>query len=85
MFRLFEMFAAMFCYVFVRAFQQRNVGGAHYWWVAPTSYCMAVFDVFIISFVAHQGWSVPIVLANGTGGALGSLVAIFLHKRWVKK
>jgi hypothetical protein len=78
------MFGAMFAYVFVRAFQQRNVAFAHYWWVVPTSLVMAVFDVFIITFVAHQGWSVAIVLANGGGGALGCLSAIYLHKRWVK-
>lgn len=78
------MFGAMFAYVFVRAFQQRNVAFAHYWWVVPTSLLMAVFDVFIITFVARQGWSVAIVLANGGGGALGCLSAIYLHKRWVK-
>ena len=46
---------------------------------------MAVVDVFIIAFVAHQGWTVPIVLANGSGGALGALSAMLFHKRYVKK
>ena len=82
--RLFAMFAAVFCYVFVRAFQQRNVAFAHYWWMVPTSYLMAMLDVFIIVFVAQSGWHIPIVLANGTGGALGALCAVFLHKRFVK-
>ena len=85
MLKLLVMFVAMFCYVFVRAFQQRNVAFGHYWWVVPVSYVMAALDVFVITFVAHQGWSVAIVLANGTGACLGSLSAIYLHKRWVKK
>ena len=78
------MFAAVFCYVFVRAFQQRNVAFAHYWWIVPTSYCMATLDVFIIVFVAKSGWHIPVVLANGTGGACGALCAVYLHKRFIK-
>jgi hypothetical protein len=79
------MFLAMFAYVMLRALQQRNVAFDNYAWVIPTSYCMAVVDVFIIAFVSHQGWTVPIVLANGTGGALGALGAMQFHKRYVKK
>lgn len=80
-----EMFGAMWMYVLLRAFQQRNVAFMNYSWVVPTSYCMAVMDVFVITFVAHRGWSIGLVLANGTGGALGSLCAMYLHKRWVSK
>ncbi len=78
------MFVAMFFYVLLRAFQQRNVAFDNYGWVVPTSYCMAIVDVFIIAFVSHAGWTLPIVLANGSGGALGALIAMKLHKRWVK-
>jgi hypothetical protein len=46
---------------------------------------MAVVDVFIIAFVSHAGWTIPIVLANGSGGALGALCAMQFHKRYVKK
>lgn len=81
--QLLEMFGAVFAYVFVRAFQQRNVAGSHYWWVIPTSYAMAVLDVFIVVFIAHAGWHWQVVLANGTGGCCGALAGIFLHKRWV--
>lgn len=82
---LLTMFAAMFAYVMLRALQQRNVAFDNYAWVIPTSYCMAVVDVFIIAFVAHQGWTVPIVLANGSGGALGALSAMWFHKRFIKR
>jgi succinate dehydrogenase/fumarate reductase cytochrome b subunit len=83
--RELTMFGAMFVYVMLRATQQRNVAFDNYTWVVPTSYCMAVVDVFIIAFVAHTGWTIPIVLANGTGGALGALCAMQFHKRCVKK
>jgi hypothetical protein len=82
--QLLAMFGAVFCYVFVRAFQQRNVAFAHYGWIIPTSYLMAMLDVFIIVFVARSGWHLAIVLANGTGGACGALCAVYLHKRWIK-
>ena len=83
--RELTMFGAMFAYVMLRALQQRNVAFDNYAWVVPTSYCMAVVDVFIIAFVSHAGWTVPIVLANGSGGALGALCAMQFHKRYVKK
>jgi hypothetical protein len=80
-----EMFGACYLYVLCRAFQQRNVAFDNYGWVVPTSYCMAILDVFIIAFVAHAGWTPLIVFANGSGGCLGALSAMLLHKRWVKK
>ncbi len=78
------MFGSCFVYVLLRAFQQRNVAFLNYGWVIPTSYLMAVIDVFIVAFIAHAGWSLGIVVANGTGASLGALSAMWLHKRWVK-
>ena len=79
------MFGACYCYVLLRAFQQRNVAFDNYRWIVPTSYFMASMDVFIVAFIAHTGWSVGIVLANGTGAALGCISAMYAHHRWVKK
>lgn len=80
-----EMFLSCYAYVLCRAFQQRNVAFDNYKWIVPTSYLMAVLDVFIVAFIAHVGWTPLIVAANGTGGCLGALSAMMLHKRWVKK
>ncbi len=80
-----EMFGSCYVYVLLRAFQQRNVAFLNYSWVIPTSYLMAVVDVFIVAFIAHSGWSVGIVAANGTGATLGCLSAMWLHKKWVTK
>lgn len=83
--RYWEMFGACYLYVLCRAFQQRNVAFDNYGWIVPTSYLMAVIDVFIVAFIAHEGWSPGIVLANGTGGCLGAITAMWLHKKWVKR
>ncbi len=79
-----QMFGAVYCYVLLRAFQQRSVAFAHYWWIAPVSYLMAAADVFVVAFVASHGWHLGLVMANGTGGAMGALSAVWLHSRWVK-
>lgn len=79
------MFGAMFAYVFVRSFQQRNVIHDNYKWILPVSMCMATIDVFIIAYIAHKGFRLEIVIANGSGGGFGCLLAMYLHKRWVKK
>lgn len=83
--RYVVMFGACYLYVLLRAFQQRNVAFDNYWWIVPTSYGMAVVDVFIVAFIAHSGWEPGIVFANGTGGFLGALSAMYMHKRWVKR
>jgi len=79
-----QMFGACYCYVLLRAFQQRNVAFDNYAWVVPTSYFMAGADVFIIAFIASHGWHFWLVIANATGACLGALSAMYAHKRWVK-
>lgn len=80
-----EMFGATYIYVMLRALQQRNVAFDNYAWIIPTSYCMAVVDIFIVAFIAHSGWTWPIVLANGSGGCLGALTAMWFHKKHIKR
>lgn len=75
---------AMFVYVILRALQQRNVAFDNYGWVVPTSYAMAVADVFLISSVARANWSIPLVFGYGTAGALGALTAMWFHKRYIR-
>lgn len=75
--------ASMFVYVILRALQQRNVAFDNYLWVIPTSYAMAIVDVFLISSVAKASWSIPLVFGYGTAGALGALSAMWFHKRFI--
>lgn len=75
----------MFLYVILRALQQRNVAYDNYGWVIPTSYAMAVADIFLITTVSKASWSLGLVFGYGTAGATGALVAMWFHKRFVKR
>ena len=71
---------AAFVYVGLRAFQQRNIALDKDWAVPPTSYAMAGMDLLLVSFMASEGWTAPMWIALGTGGSLGSLCAMRLHR-----
>lgn len=70
---------ASFIFIFLKAFQQRNVAFNHYLAVIPTSLLMAVVEVFAIAEIAAEGWSIPVVLAVGMASGLGALTAMGLH------
>lgn len=77
--------AAMFVFVFLKAFQQRNVAFEHYWEMLPTSYAMAFVEVYVIASIATAGYSFALVNAIGLGGAAGAISATYLHKKWMRK
>lgn len=77
-------FFATLGYVTVRAFQQRNVAHGTLKWIAPTSYAMAVLDVFIVTTMAKTGFTWWFVAVGGTAGFLGCFIAIWFHRRFVK-
>ena len=88
--------ALYFFSVFAKAFQQRNVAFMNYKLAIPTSYVLAICDMAVFSLVA---WNVTqaeglleailqmalMVFAVGTGGALGSVLAMYLHHRFFTK
>ena len=73
--------SVMAAFVFLRAFQQRNVAFDHYKWIMPTSWCMGLAEVYWVAAIATQGFSLPLALALGTGGGIGCLIAMYLHKK----
>ena len=78
---LWLLFFASFVFIFLKAFQQRNVAFNHDWWVLPTSLCMAAVEVYLIVEVAREGYGFGIWLAVGMGSGLGALAAMHLHRR----
>lgn len=83
---------AYFLFVFFKAFQQRNVAFDHYFWVMPLSYLMSTTEVIVISMVAidatnANNWTdmIPILIGVGTGGGIGALLAMYLHKKYLTK
>jgi len=80
-----SLFAASYVFIALKAFQQRHVIHNDWWWVPPTSMAMAFVEVYVIAQVARQGYGLVIVLAVGTGAALGALTAMFIHNIHLKR
>jgi hypothetical protein len=74
-------FGASFVFIFLKAFQQRNVAFDRYAWVLPVSFAMALVEVYVIANIAQKGFSLAIVLVIGLGSGLGALAAMLAHKR----
>jgi hypothetical protein len=79
-------------FVFLKAFQQRNVAFLHYRWIMHISYAMSLTDVAVIAIVAHKtataGLTPDLIwfgLAIGTGGGLGAIVSMHVHERYLTK
>ena len=66
-------------FVFLKAFQQRNVAYDNYVAVMPTSFLMAAAEVYVIGSVAGSGWHFPLVAAIGIGAGLGCIGAMWAH------
>ena len=82
--------AANFIFIFLRAFQQRNVAFLHYWWVLPTSLAMSIAEVGVVGAVAIEAtgadhfidlWPMILAIAIGAGG--GATASMFIHSRYL--
>lgn len=76
---------ASFLFVFLKAFQQRNVAFDNYVPVIPISIAMATVEVFTITKVAEQGFHLGAVLAIGLSSGAGAIAAMLLHKHLFRK
>lgn len=70
---------AMCAFVFLKAFQQRNVAGSHYLPVIPVSLAMAATEVYVIAVIVRVGYDPTLVLAIGGGAGIGAIAAMRLH------
>jgi hypothetical protein len=78
------LFANSFAYIFLKAWQQLNVIHHQLFWIVPTSFLMALCEVYTVVHVAHQGVGL-VALPLGLGGGLGCLASMLLHKRTRKE
>ncbi len=72
---------AAFIFVFLKAFQQRNVAGSHYWPVLPISVLMATAEVYVIATVVRVGYDPALILGVGCGSGTGAMLAMFIHDK----
>lgn len=76
-------FAAMLS-VFFRVLQQRNAQGDHYWLVIPTSLGIAVCELLVLGIFIRGGASLIYAIFTGTGAGIGCMLAMYVHRRFVK-
>ena len=77
---------ASFGFIFLKAFQQRNVTlDAPAKVVLLTSLAMAAAEVYVISAIAREGYSPTLVLFIGLGAGLGCILAMHVHKRLFRR
>jgi hypothetical protein len=73
---------ANFLFIFLKAYQQRNVAFDNYVMVLPTSFGLALTEVYVIAKVAVLGFSLPLALLIGVAAGSGALLAMLLHKHY---
>jgi len=78
-----EAMIASFLKVFLRAFQQQNVTGGHYFLASITPFFIAVAEVAVVIAIVNIGWSS--VLWIGAGGAIGVTSAMLLHRKMIAR
>lgn len=86
------VFLCSFAFIGLKSFQARNIAFLHYRWILPISYGMGFMEVCIASTIAVEAvkaeslWDMsPYVNAVALGGGLGSLLAMFLHSRFLSR
>jgi uncharacterized membrane-anchored protein len=73
------LFVASFAMVFLKAIQQQNVVGGHYYLAAITSFMLAVAEVSLVISVVGIGFEAFVYV--GLGGAVGVIAAMYMHSR----
>jgi hypothetical protein len=82
--------AANFIFIFLKAFQQRNVAFMHYGWVVPTSMMMGIVEVGVVGAVAIEATAAthyidlwPLIVAVGVGGGSGAVASMWIHHKYI--
>lgn len=73
--------AAMFVFVGLKSFQQRNVAHGNLMPIVPTSIAMAFCEFFVVAYVAVHGFDPVAATIIGVSAGLGSIVAVIVHRR----
>lgn len=77
------LFVSAFGIVFMLGFQSLNVNGGHYILAFLTSFLVGTFNLALYKMVpdAHTPLQIAAYL---TGGPLGIVAAMLVHRRWVQ-
>ena len=70
-------------FVTFRAMQTINITKSQYWWILPTSLCIALCEVYVIQMISASTLpKIVLVLSTGTGGALGCYLAMWIMRKF---
>jgi hypothetical protein len=72
-------FWASLVLVGMKSLQQLNVQHEKVWWIPPTTYCLAAFEIYLWSRASSA--NLLFWFSVATGAWMGSLGAIWVHKR----
>lgn len=82
---------ANFVYIFLKAFQQKNVIGGHYGLAAATNMFLVATEMFVMGSIALAAvtaeWEALgyTFIALTIGGGSGCITAMWLHTKHVRK
>lgn len=68
-----------FCGVFLKGLQIKNMQHSNLKSIVVVSYGIAFFEVATVTMIVKGGWW--IAASAGTGGALGILTSIYVHRK----
>ena len=74
---------AMSVFVFLKAFQQRNVAFDHHTLVLPISILMALCEFYVIAWVVTTGFVFWKIVLIGCCTGMATLSAMYLHRRFL--
>lgn len=81
--------AANFLYIFLKAFQQRNVAYLHYGWALATNFFLVCTEVYVMGSIALAvitGGQLAVlytIIVMTLGGGSGCLLSMYLHSTYI--
>jgi hypothetical protein len=82
---LLGLFAISFGWVFVQAFQSRNVNSGQYAWAAAGSWAIGNLQVLVLSSVIGPHSSFLSTQVYCLGGGVGVVSAMYVHRRFLAR
>lgn len=82
---------ANFCYIFLKAWQQRNVAHLHYGWAMATNFFLVLTEVFVMGSIAIAAVNASAVMlaytvvAMAIGGGSGCILSMYLHSKYLTR
>lgn len=81
------LFSANMVFIFLKAFQQRNVAHLHYAPIIPLSLLLATAEIYMISTIAILGVGGSIdwhhVISLAVGGGVGCMLSMYVHNKFL--